>query len=58
MIVAGGLTVLVAEDDDFQRRTVARMLRSMGALQVMEASDGKQALDRCFGARVRRRSGV
>ncbi len=44
MIVAGGLTVLVAEDDDFQRRTVARMLRSMGALQVIEASDGKQAL--------------
>ncbi len=44
MTVADGLTVLVAEDDDFQRRTVARMLRSMGALQVMEAGDGKQAL--------------
>jgi len=44
MIVAEGLIMLVVEDDDFQRRTVARMLRSMGALKVMEARDGKEAL--------------
>ncbi len=44
MVVAEGLIVLVVEDDDFQRRTVARMLRSMGALEVIEAGDGKQAL--------------
>ena len=44
MIVAEGLIMLVVEDDDFQRRTVARMLRSMGALEVMEAGDGKAAL--------------
>src|SRR5580698_4735086 len=44
MTVVNGLLVLIAEDDDFQRRTMARMLRSMGARQVMEAGDGKQAL--------------
>jgi EAL domain-containing protein (putative c-di-GMP-specific phosphodiesterase class I)/ActR/RegA family two-component response regulator len=44
MIVADGLIALVVEDDDFQRRTVARMLRSMGALEVMEAGNGKQAM--------------
>jgi EAL domain-containing protein (putative c-di-GMP-specific phosphodiesterase class I) len=44
MIVADDLIVLVVEDDNFQRRTVARMLRSMGAREVMEAGDGKQAL--------------
>jgi EAL domain-containing protein (putative c-di-GMP-specific phosphodiesterase class I)/CheY-like chemotaxis protein len=44
MLVADGLIVLVVEDDDFQRRTVARMLRSMDALEVLEAGDGKQAL--------------
>ena len=38
------LTVLVVEDHDFQRRTVARMLRSLGAREVLEAGDGKQAL--------------
>ncbi len=37
------LTVLVAEDHDFQRRTMATMLRSLG-VQVLEACDGKQAL--------------
>lgn len=38
------LVLLVVEDHDFQRRTVARMLRSLGALEVLEAGDGKQAL--------------
>lgn|SRR3989344_3056883 len=44
MTLANGLIVLVVEDHDFQRRTVARMLRSLGAREVMEAGDGKQAL--------------
>jgi len=39
-----GLIVLVVEDHDFQRRTVARMLRSLGAQGVLEASDGREAL--------------
>ncbi len=41
---ASGLLVLVAEDHDFQRRTVARMLRSLGARLVLEASDGEHAV--------------
>ena len=44
MTVADGLTVLVVEDHDFERRTVARMLRSLGAREVREAADGGQAL--------------
>lgn len=43
-MILEGLIVLVIEDHDFQRRTVARMLRSLGALEVLEAGDGKQAL--------------
>jgi CheY-like chemotaxis protein len=50
MTVADGLIALVVEDDDFQRRTVARMLRSLGALEVREASDGSQALASLRGA--------
>lgn len=42
--VAGGMVVLVVEDHDFQRRTVARMLRSLGATEVLEAANGRQAL--------------
>lgn len=38
------LTVLVVEDHDFQRRTIMRMLRSLGASDVIEAAEGKQAL--------------
>ncbi len=44
MAIADGLIALVVEDDDFQRRTVARMLRSLGAREAREAGDGKQAL--------------
>lgn len=44
MIVADGLVALVVEDHDFQRRTVARMLRSLGVREVLEAGDGGQAL--------------
>jgi EAL domain-containing protein (putative c-di-GMP-specific phosphodiesterase class I) len=39
-----GLVALVVEEDDFQRRTVARMLRSLGIPEVQEAADGQQAL--------------
>ena len=44
MTLADHLIALVVEDDDFQRRTVGRMLRSLGAREVREAGDGKQAL--------------
>jgi EAL domain-containing protein (putative c-di-GMP-specific phosphodiesterase class I)/AmiR/NasT family two-component response regulator len=44
MNAASNLIVLVVEDDGFQRRTVARMLRALGASQVLEAQDGKEAL--------------
>ncbi len=44
MTVAEGLVALVVEDHDFQRRTIARMLRSLGAREVLEAGDGRQAL--------------
>jgi EAL domain-containing protein (putative c-di-GMP-specific phosphodiesterase class I) len=50
MSVADGLVALVVEDDDFQRRTVARMLRSLGAREVQEVGDGKQALASIQGA--------
>ena len=39
------LAFLVAEDHDFQRRTLVKMLRSMGARTVYEAADGRTALD-------------
>ena len=38
------LIALVVEDDGFQRRTLARMLHSLGVPVVQEAGDGKQAL--------------
>lgn len=44
MTIAIGLIFMVLEDHAFQRRTIGRMLRSMGA-EVVEASDGRQALD-------------
>jgi EAL domain-containing protein (putative c-di-GMP-specific phosphodiesterase class I)/FixJ family two-component response regulator len=39
------LAFLVAEDHDFQRRTLVKMLHSMGARTVYEAPDGKTALE-------------
>ncbi len=44
MTSAGNLVALVVEDDGFQRRTVARMLRALGAGEVREARDGKEGL--------------
>src|SRR5262245_40782100 len=38
------LRFLVAEDHEFQRRTLVRMLASLGALEVFEAADGRAAL--------------
>jgi len=39
------LHVLVAEDHDFQRRTLVRMLGALGVLGVREATNGKSALE-------------
>jgi EAL domain-containing protein (putative c-di-GMP-specific phosphodiesterase class I) len=44
------LRFLVAEDHDFQRRTLVRMLAGLGAKHVAEASDGKAALELFRGA--------
>jgi EAL domain-containing protein (putative c-di-GMP-specific phosphodiesterase class I) len=44
MSAACNLVALVVEDDGFQRRTVARMLRSLGVLEVLEAKDGREGL--------------
>lgn len=49
-LLANELTLLIVEDHDFQRRTVARMLRSLGARDVLEAGDGRQALALVRGA--------
>ena len=44
MNAAVNLVALVVEDDGFQRRTLGRMLRALGAREVLEAQDGKEAL--------------
>lgn len=44
MEAAGGLTVLLADDEDGIRRLVAPVLRSHG-FTVLEAADGKEALE-------------
>jgi EAL domain-containing protein (putative c-di-GMP-specific phosphodiesterase class I)/FixJ family two-component response regulator len=42
---ASELNILVVEDDDFQRRMVGNMLRSLGVTAICDAGNGKQALD-------------
>ena len=42
---ANELSFLVVEDDDFQRGIIVFMLRSLGVVEIREASDGRQALD-------------
>ncbi|HTW53763.1 MAG TPA: response regulator [Stellaceae bacterium] len=42
---ADELCFLVAEDHDFQRHTLVGMLRRLGVKQVVDAADGKSALD-------------
>lgn len=39
------LNLLVVEDDDFQRKMMVRMLRSMGVQSISDASNGKQAIE-------------
>lgn len=39
------LKILVVEDDDFQRRMIVSMLRSLELTSLYEASNGKQALE-------------
>jgi len=39
------LVFLVVEDDDFQRQTLVSMLGSLGVTRILEAADGKQALE-------------
>ena len=39
------LTVLVVEDDDFQRKIVVDILNSLGVRSIFSAGNGKQALD-------------
>lgn len=41
----GELTFLVAEDHDFQRKTLVRMLQGLGAKTILEAANGRLALD-------------
>lgn len=38
------LKLLVAEDDDFQRSTIVKLLHSLGIEEVLEASNGEEAL--------------
>ena len=38
------LNILVVEDDDFQRKMVTNMLRSLGVHSIYEASNGQQAI--------------
>lgn len=37
--------MLVVEDHDFQRRTLVRMLHSLGIVDVLEAANGREALE-------------
>ena len=37
--------ILVAEDHDFQRRTLVRMLRGLGIVDVLEAANGREAYE-------------
>src|SRR3990172_8565444 len=45
LMKADELNILVVEDDDFQRRRVVSMLRSLGATSVCDAGDGQQAIE-------------
>lgn len=45
MKVGSGVSVLVVEDDAFQRRMIVRMLRKLGCFDIKEAGDGREALD-------------
>ena len=42
---ASELTLLVVDDDDFQRQMVVNMLHTLGATAVFDAGDGRQAIE-------------
>lgn len=52
------LEFLVAEDHDFQRRVLVRMLSRMGAQSVHEASDGREALALVYARRATQRGQI
>ena len=37
--------ILIAEDHDFQRRTLVRMLHGLGIIDILEAANGREALE-------------
>lgn len=39
------LNIMVVEDDDFQRRMIVNMLRSLGVTAICDTENGKRALD-------------
>jgi EAL domain-containing protein (putative c-di-GMP-specific phosphodiesterase class I)/CheY-like chemotaxis protein len=45
MILDPKIVILVAEDHDFQRRTMVRMLHGLGIADVLEAANGREALE-------------
>ena len=47
------LNLLVVEDDDFQRQTLLNMLRSLGAVTIAGAGNGRQALEIIRGVNSR-----
>ncbi|MFI4939605.1 MAG: EAL domain-containing protein [Burkholderiales bacterium] len=42
---ANQINILVVEDDDFQRQMLVKMLASLGATLITEATNGRQALE-------------
>jgi EAL domain-containing protein (putative c-di-GMP-specific phosphodiesterase class I)/ActR/RegA family two-component response regulator len=44
------LRVLVLEDHEFQRKIAVNLLKQLGVREVLEAADGREALDRVAGA--------
>ncbi len=49
MDTPASLTAMVIEDDGFQRRTIIRMLRTLGVGDVRDAKNGKMALELLAG---------
>ncbi|MGL5949405.1 MAG: EAL domain-containing response regulator [Aeromonas sp.] len=41
------MIVLLAEDHDFQRKALAHQIKTLGYTQILEASDGLEALELC-----------
>lgn len=45
MTIDPEIVILVAEDHDFQRRTLVRILRGLGISNIIEAANGREALE-------------